>query len=346
MTAAQFEVVEDIHLEPVGDDGYANLDSVRQYLNALRETPLLNAFEEVELAKRIEAGLFAGELLQARQRHMEHIPPVDTLQAMLAKIALAPTSPADEDLADLRVDGERAKDHLIRANLRLVANMAKRYTGRGVPYLDIIQEGNIGLVRAVEKFDYTKGFKFSTYATWWIRQAITSTLPEQSRTIRLPVHFAEKVNKCVRVRRELSAQLGREPTNAEVAAEMDIPPEKAEELQAYARDPISLDQPAGVEGKRTLGDFIADDDAFDPVQAAIYTSDVLLLERLLADLSDREREVITLRKGTGEGDEPMKLGEIAALYGVSRERIRQIEKRAMRKLMKAAGVEVSAVSSE
>jgi RNA polymerase primary sigma factor len=288
-------------------------DSVRVYLKQCGKVALLNAEEEVELAKRIEAGLFAAE----RVRRAEDV--TDKLSPQLRR-----------DLRWIVRDGERAKNHLLEANLRLVVSVAKRFTGRGMAFLDLIQEGNLGLIRAVEKFDYTKGYKFSTYAIWWIRQAITRAMADQARTIRIPVHMVEVINKLGRMKRELLQDLGRVPTPAELAREMDITPEKVLELQQYAREPISLDQTIGEEGDAAFGDVIEDSEA---VAAVDVVSLVLLQEDLrsvLATLSEREASVIRLRFGL-DGP-PRTLDQVGHVYGVTRERIRQIEVKTMAKL--------------
>jgi RNA polymerase primary sigma factor len=288
-------------------------DSVRVYLKQCGKVALLNAEEEVELATRIEAGLFAAE----RVRRTEDL--TDNLAPQLRR-----------DLRWIVRDGERAKNHLLEANLRLVVSVAKRYTGRGMAFLDLIQEGNLGLIRAVEKFDYAKGYKFSTYAIWWIRQAISRAMADQARTIRIPVHMIEVINKLGRMKRELLQDLGREPTPEELAKEMDITPEKVLEIQQYAREPISLDQTIGEEGDAAFGDVIEDSEA---VAAVDVVSSVLLQEDLrsvLATLSEREASVIRLRFGL-DGP-PRTLDQVGHLYGVTRERIRQIEVKTMAKL--------------
>ena len=292
----------------------ASADSVRAYLKQIGKVALLNAEEEVELAKRIEAGLYASERLR--------------------KVAEAGQELATQMRRDLRWivrDGERAKSHLLEANLRLVVSLAKRYTGRGMAFLDLIQEGNLGLIRAVEKFDYTKGYKFSTYATWWIRQAITRAMADQARTIRIPVHMVEVINKLGRIQRELLQDLGREPTPEELAKEMDITPEKVLEIQQYAREPISLDQTIGDEGDSQLGDFIEDSEAVVAVDAVSFTLLQDQLQSVLATLSEREAGVVRLRFGLTDG-QPRTLDEIGQVYGVTRERIRQIESKTMSKL--------------
>jgi RNA polymerase primary sigma factor len=285
-------------------------DLVRAYLNGIGRTRLLTAAEEVELAKQIEAGLFAEE-----------------------KLNNGPLDDADlrADLATIVAEGRAAKKRLLSANLRLVVSIAKRYTGRGMPFLDLIQEGNLGLIRAVEKFDYTKGFKFSTYATWWIRQAITRAMADQARTIRIPVHMVEVINKLGRIQRELLQDLGREPTPLELAREMDIAPDKVVEIQQYAREPISLDQTIGDEGDSQLGDFIEDSEAVVAVDAVSFSLLQDQLQQVLQTLSEREAGVVRLRFGLTDG-QPRTLDEIGQVYGVTRERIRQIESKTMSKL--------------
>jgi RNA polymerase primary sigma factor len=292
----------------------ASADSVRAYLKQIGKVPLLNAEQEVELAKRIEAGLYAGERLRAAEEGEEKLP-----------------TTMSRDLMWISRDGERAKNHLLEANLRLVVSLAKRYTGRGMAFLDLIQEGNLGLIRAVEKFDYTKGYKFSTYATWWIRQAITRAMADQARTIRIPVHMVEVINKLGRIQRELLQDLGREPTPEELAKEMDITPEKVLEIQQYAREPISLDQTIGDEGDSQLGDFIEDSEAVVAVDAVSFSLLQDQLQQVLQTLSEREAGVVRLRFGLTDG-QPRTLDEIGQVYGVTRERIRQIESKTMSKL--------------
>ena len=292
----------------------ASADSVRAYLKQIGKVPLLNAEQEVELAKRIEAGLYAAERLRGAEEGIE------TLTVQLRR-----------DFEWISRDGERAKNHLLEANLRLVVSLAKRYTGRGMAFLDLIQEGNLGLIRAVEKFDYTKGYKFSTYATWWIRQAITRAMADQARTIRIPVHMVEVINKLGRIQRELLQDLGREPTPEELAKEMDITPEKVLEIQQYAREPISLDQTIGDEGDSQLGDFIEDSEAVVAVDAVSFSLLQDQLQQVLQTLSEREAGVVRLRFGLTDG-QPRTLDEIGQVYGVTRERIRQIESKTMSKL--------------
>ncbi|HEX8344261.1 MAG TPA: RNA polymerase sigma factor [Actinoplanes sp.] len=292
----------------------ASADSVRAYLKQIGKVPLLNAEQEVELAKRIEAGLYAAERLRAAEDGEEKL-----------------DRTFERDLRWIGRDGERAKNHLLEANLRLVVSLAKRYTGRGMAFLDLIQEGNLGLIRAVEKFDYTKGYKFSTYATWWIRQAITRAMADQARTIRIPVHMVEVINKLGRIQRELLQDLGREPTPEELAKEMDITPEKVLEIQQYAREPISLDQTIGDEGDSQLGDFIEDSEAVVAVDAVSFSLLQDQLQQVLQTLSEREAGVVRLRFGLTDG-QPRTLDEIGQVYGVTRERIRQIESKTMSKL--------------
>jgi RNA polymerase primary sigma factor len=292
----------------------ASADSVRAYLKQIGKVALLNAEEEVELAKRIEAGLYATQKLGELVERGEKLPVQQR-----------------RDMQWICRDGERAKNHLLEANLRLVVSLAKRYTGRGMAFLDLIQEGNLGLIRAVEKFDYTKGYKFSTYATWWIRQAITRAMADQARTIRIPVHMVEVINKLGRIQRELLQDLGREATPEELAKEMDITPEKVLEIQQYAREPISLDQTIGDEGDSQLGDFIEDSEAVVAVDAVSFTLLQDQLQSVLDTLSEREAGVVRLRFGLTDG-QPRTLDEIGQVYGVTRERIRQIESKTMSKL--------------
>src|SRR5215207_4461055 len=285
-------------------------DLVRVYLNGIGKTALLNAADEVELAKRIEAGLYAQNLLATRKRLGEN---------------------RKRDLAAIVRDGQAARSHLLEANLRLVVSLAKRYTGRGMPLLDLIQEGNLGLVRAVEKFDYTQGFKFSTYATWWIRQAITRAMADQGRTIRLPVHLVEQVNKLERTRRLMHQQLGRDATEEELGAELDITAHRVTELLQYGRDLVSLDQTVGDDEDAQLGDFIEDSDAADAQDAVEFGFMREQLDAVLDTLESRERQVLRMRYGLDDG-QPRTLDEIGKAFGLSRERIRQIERDTMAKL--------------
>jgi RNA polymerase nonessential primary-like sigma factor len=285
-------------------------DLVRVYLNGIGRTALLTAAQEVELAKGIEAGVFAQHML-------------DTANDL--------DSTRRAELRQLVLDGHMAKNHLLEANLRLVVSLAKRYTGRGMPLLDLIQEGNLGLIRAVEKFDYTKGFKFSTYATWWIRQAITRGMADQGRTIRLPVHLVEQVNKLARIKRDLHQTLGREATHDELAKEVGLTPEKVADLLDHARDPVSLDMPVGSEEDAPLGDFIEDGEATDAESAVISGLLHDDLRRVLATLDEREQSVIRLRYGLDDG-QPHTLDQIGKRFGLSRERVRQIEREVMAKL--------------
>jgi RNA polymerase primary sigma factor len=289
----------------------ATADPVKDYLKQIGKVPLLNAEQEVELAKRIEAGLFAEEKLAG----------------------LGDTLHPDHrlDMEWIAEDGRRAKNHLLEANLRLVVSLAKRYTGRGMLFLDLIQEGNLGLIRAVEKFDYTKGYKFSTYATWWIRQAITRAMADQARTIRIPVHMVEVINKLARVQRQMLQDLGREPTPEELAAELDMTPEKVIEVQKYGREPISLHTPLGEDGDSEFGDLIEDSEAIQPGEAVSFTLLQEQLHSVLDTLSEREAGVVSMRFGLTDG-QPKTLDEIGKVYGVTRERIRQIESKTMSKL--------------
>ncbi len=289
----------------------ATADPVKDYLKQIGKVALLNAAEEVELAMRIEAGLFAEEKLQTE---------AGTL-----------TKELERELKWVARDGQRAKSHLLGANLRLVVSLAKRYTGRGMQFLDLIQEGNLGLIRAVEKFDYTKGFKFSTYATWWIRQAITRAMADQARTIRIPVHMVEVINKLARVQRQMLQDLGREPTPEELSRELDMTPEKVVEVQKYGREPISLHTPLGEDGDSEFGDLIEDTEAVVPADAVGFTMLQKQLESLLDSLSEREAGVIRMRFGLGDGM-PKTLDQIGDTFGVTRERIRQIESKTMAKL--------------
>jgi RNA polymerase primary sigma factor len=288
----------------------ATADPVKDYLKQIGKVPLLNAEMEVELAKRIEAGLFSEEKLAKGGR-------------ISAKML--------DELDWIAEDGRRAKNHLLEANLRLVVSLAKRYTGRGMLFLDLIQEGNLGLIRAVEKFDYTKGYKFSTYATWWIRQAITRAMADQARTIRIPVHMVEVINKLARVQRQMLQDLGREPTPEELAKELDMTPEKVVEVQKYGREPISLHTPLGEDGDSEFGDLIEDSEAIVPADAVSFTLLQEQLHAVLDTLSEREAGVVSMRFGLTDG-QPKTLDEIGKVYGVTRERIRQIESKTMSKL--------------
>jgi RNA polymerase primary sigma factor len=288
----------------------ATSDPVRMYLKEIGRVPLLSAEEEVDLAKRVEAGLFASE-----------------------KVTMNVSLPAGlrRDLELIERDGQLAKKKLIEANLRLVVSIAKRYVGRGMLFLDLIQEGNLGLIRAVEKFDYTKGYKFSTYATWWIRQAITRAIADQARTIRIPVHMVETINKLVRVQRQLLQDLGREPTPEEIGKEMELPPERVLEIQKLSQEPVSLETPIGQEDDSNLGDFIEDSDAVVPIDAASFILLQEQLDSILHTLSDREKKVIQLRFGLSDGH-ARTLEEVGKEFGVTRERIRQIESKTLSKL--------------
>lgn len=289
----------------------ATADPVKDYLKQIGKVSLLNAEQEVDLARRIEAGLYAEELLKTTSNEL--------------------TSRQRRELHILAQDGQQAKNHLLEANLRLVVSLAKRYTGRGMQFLDLIQEGNLGLIRAVEKFDYTKGYKFSTYATWWIRQAITRAMADQARTIRIPVHMVEVINKLARVQRQMLQDLGREPTPEELAKELDMTPEKVVEVQKYGREPISLHTPLGEDGDSEFGDLIEDSEAIVPADAVSFTLLQEQLHRVLDTLSEREAGVVSMRFGLGDG-QPKTLDEIGKVYGVTRERIRQIESKTMSKL--------------
>ncbi|UZX02720.1 RNA polymerase sigma factor [Arthrobacter sp. CDRTa11] len=289
----------------------ATADPVKDYLKQIGKVALLNAEQEVDLALRIEAGLFAEEKINADDGSMD--------------------PKFRRELEFVIHDGKRAKNHLLEANLRLVVSLAKRYTGRGMLFLDLIQEGNLGLIRAVEKFDYTKGFKFSTYATWWIRQAITRAMADQARTIRIPVHMVEVINKLARVQRQMLQDLGREPTPEELALELDMTPEKVVEVQKYGREPISLHTPLGEDGDSEFGDLIEDSEAVVPADAVSFTLLQEQLHSVLDTLSEREAGVVAMRFGLTDG-QPKTLDEIGKVYGVTRERIRQIESKTMSKL--------------
>jgi RNA polymerase sigma factor (sigma-70 family) len=302
---------DEVEVSPVDLEAPAvSADLVRVYLNEIGKVTLLTAEQEVDLSKRIEAGLYAAHLL-----------------AESTDIGAA----RKRDLQQLVRDGQRAKEHLLEANLRLVVSLAKRYTGHGMPFLDLIQEGNLGLIRAVEKFDYAKGFKFSTYATWWIRQAITRAMADQGRTIRLPVHLVEQVNKLQRTRRLLHQQLGRDASDEELGAELDIDPSRIAELTAHARDLVSIDQTVGDDGESQLGDFIEDTDAPIAEDAVAFGLMRDQLNDVLTTLETREQQVVRLRYGLDDG-RPRTLDEIGRTFGLSRERIRQIERETMTKL--------------
>ena len=289
----------------------ASADPVKDYLKQIGKVRLLNAAQEVELAKRIEAGLFAEE--------------------KLAKGSEVLRADQSIDLEQVAEDGRRAKDDLVAANLRLVVSLARRYTGRGMLFLDLIQEGNLGLIRGVEKFDYTRGYKFSTYATWWIRQAITRAMSDQARTIRLPAHIVEVISKLTRLQRQMLQDLGREATPEELAVELDMTPEKVIEVLKYGREPISLHTPLGEDGDSELGDLIEDSGAIQPGEAVSFTMLQEQLQSILDTLSEREAGVVSMRFGLTDG-QPKTLDEIGKVYGVTRERIRQIESKTMSKL--------------
>ncbi len=319
----------------------ATADPVKDYLKQIGKVALLNAELEVELAKQVEAGLFAEELrdtamvpVSASKKKIVcgicGLPPMTSYVVVKSK-SYDDVLACDRCLGKVINIGRRAKDHLLEANLRLVVSLAKRYTGRGMLFLDLIQEGNLGLIRAVEKFDYTKGYKFSTYATWWIRQAITRAMADQARTIRIPVHMVEVINKLARVQRQMLQDLGREPTPEELARELDMTPEKVVEVQKYGREPISLHTPLGEEGDSEFGDLIEDSEAIVPSDAVSFTLLQEQLEGVLDTLSEREAGVVRMRFGLTDG-QPKTLDEIGKVYGVTRERIRQIESKTMAKL--------------
>ena len=289
----------------------ASADPVRDYLRQIGKVPLLNAGQEVELAKRIEAGLFAGQKLAFGSQDL--------------------SAEARTDLEQVAEDGRTAKDHLVEANLRLVVSLARRYTGRGMLFLDLIQEGNLGLIRGVEKFDYARGYKFSTYATWWIRQAITRAMADQARTIRVPAHISEMISKLARVQRQQRQDLGRDPTPEELAAALEITPERVIEVQKYGREPISLHTPLGEDGDAEFGDLIEDSEAIQPGEAVSFTLLQEQVHAVLSTLSEREAGVVSMRFGLADGL-PKTLDEIGKVYGVTRERIRQIESKTMSKL--------------
>ena len=289
----------------------ATADPVKDYLKQIGRVSLLNAEQEVDLSERIEAGLYAQHLLDTEASQMDF--------------------KRRRELKWAANDGKKAKDHLLEANLRLVVSLAKRYTGRGMLFLDLIQEGNLGLIRAVEKFDWKKGFKFSTYATWWIRQAITRAMADQARTIRVPVHMVEVINKLSRVQRQMLQDLGREPTPDELARELDMPVEKVQEVQKYGREPISLHTPLGEDGDSEFGDLIEDTDAIAPSDAVAFSLLQEQFKQVLETLSPREAGVIKMRYGL-KAAQPKTLDDIGRVYGVTRERIRQIESKTMSKL--------------
>jgi RNA polymerase primary sigma factor len=306
------QAAEVLELDESVPDGLAAVgtDSVKAYLKEIGRVPLLTAEQEIDIAKRIEAGLFARERL-------------DTETDLTAELRA--------DLEWIAADGLRAKSRMLESNLRLVVSIAKRYTGRGMLFLDLIQEGNLGLIRTIEKFDYRLGYKFSTYATWWIKQAITRAMADQARTIRIPVHMVEMINKVARAHRRLSGELGREPTPEEIAIETELPIDRVIEVQGYGREPISLHTPLGEEGDSEFGDLIEDSEAVSPAEAVSFTLLQQQLRAMLDDLSEREAGVITMRYGLTDG-KPMTLDEIGRVYGVTRERIRQIEAKTMSKL--------------
>ncbi len=310
--AESFVISDDEDDEPVQQiaSAGATADPVKDYLKQIGKVPLLNAEQEVELAKRIEAGLYADDQMAG---------PIE----MVLDLSV--------EMQWIAMDGRKAKNHLLEANLRLVVSLAKRYTGRGMLFLDLIQEGNLGLIRAVEKFDYTKGYKFSTYATWWIRQAITRAMADQARTIRIPVHMVEVINKLARVQRQMLQDLGREPSPEELAVELDMTPEKVVEVQKYGREPISLHTPLGEDGDSEFGDLIEDSEAIVPADAVSFTLLQEQLHSVLDTLSEREAGVVSMRFGLTDG-QPKTLDEIGKVYGVTRERIRQIESKTMSKL--------------
>ncbi|MEJ5996902.1 sigma-70 family RNA polymerase sigma factor [Corynebacterium sp. H130] len=315
MTQPSTEAFSETEVDRGSRRGHTNdnpsADLVRVYLNGIGKTALLNAEEEVALAQDIEVGLYAEYLLEHEAENL--------------------TRAKKRDLKVLAKEGKKARAHLLEANLRLVVSLAKRYTGRGMPLLDLIQEGNLGLIRAMEKFDYSKGFKFSTYATWWIRQAITRGMADQSRTIRLPVHLVEQVNKLSRIKRELYQNLGREATNEELAAESGIDESKIEMLLRQSRDPVSLDMPVGADEEAPLGDFIEDSEATDAETAVVASLRHSDIRSVLDTLEQREQDVICLRYGLDDGV-PRTLDQIGRKFGLSRERVRQIEREVMAKL--------------
>ncbi|GAA3521628.1 sigma-70 family RNA polymerase sigma factor [Actinocatenispora rupis] len=306
------------------DDRAGSADLVRTYLNAIGRVRLLTAADEVTLARRVEAGLYAAEILAGR-----------CTEGATAEAYAADPDALRATLVRVVTEGDAARNRLLEANLRLVVSIAKRYTNRGIPFLDLIQEGNLGLIRAVEKFDYAKGYKFSTYATWWIRQAVTRAMAEQSRTIRLPVHMVEQVNKMVRARRELAMQLGREPGHVEIAEALGVPPTEVLELISYDRDPVSLDQGVGEDGESSLGDFVRPQEGDDDNVSYGFLKHAL--EGVLSTLTEREQAVIRLRYGLDD-DRQRTLDEVGREFGLSRERIRQIEKMTLLKLRRPDNV--------
>jgi RNA polymerase primary sigma factor len=311
LKAEEVEEVEQPSLDDVGPS--ASADLVRVYLREIGRVALLTAADEVDLAKRVEAGVFAAERLEALEK-------TDVIDIELRR-----------DLLAVVGDGQRAKKRLIEANLRLVVSIAKRYAGRGLPFLDLIQEGNLGLIRAVEKFDYTRGFKFSTYASWWIRQAVSRAVADQARTIRIPVHMVETVNRILRAQRTLVQTLGRDPTAAEIAAQVDMPTERVEEIKRLAMEPVSLHSPVGEEDGSELGDLIEDSESVPPAEVVSASMLASHVEAVLTHLGDRERAVVRMRYGLTDG-EPRTLEEVGRAFGVTRERVRQIEAKSLAKL--------------
>ena len=315
---------DDVEVEKIDlsvPDGVSIEDPVRMYLKEIGKVPLLNAEEEIELAKKMENGAVAREKVSVLKKRMDNATPEEIAEL-------------EEEIKELHPDidaGDEAKKRLAEANLRLVVSIAKRYVGRGMLFLDLIQEGNLGLIKAVEKFDYRKGYKFSTYATWWIRQAITRAIADQARTIRIPVHMVETINKLIRVSRQLLQELGREPSPEEIAAEMNMPVERVREILKISQEPVSLETPIGEEEDSHLGDFIQDDNVPVPAEAAAFTLLKEQLEEVLGTLTEREQKVLTLRFGLEDG-RARTLEEVGKEFNVTRERIRQIEAKALRKL--------------
>jgi RNA polymerase primary sigma factor len=327
---AEAEEVEDFRKDPELLKAPTN-DPVRMYLKEIGKVPLLTAEQEVDLAMRIEAGLGAEEMLQAGRFDVARIRELASPSHLDVGADDLSDDKARELLRRIEIDGRTAKRKLVEANLRLVVSIAKRYVGRGMLFLDLIQEGNLGLIRAVEKFDYSKGFKFSTYATWWIRQAITRAIADQARTIRIPVHMVETINKLIRIQRQLLQDLGREPLAEEIAEQMELSPDKVREILKVSQEPVSLETPIGEEEDSHLGDFIEDSDAVVPLDAASFILLQEQLESVLHTLSDREKKVIQLRFGLVDGT-PRTLEEVGKEFGVTRERIRQIESKTLSKL--------------